>query len=76
MERASVGRLLLLPSRSRESAPSHRFRAGTGSMPGMDHGAPAKMSKDELTAFAKVQIAIMASHDSIGAEMAMSGNKK
>jgi hypothetical protein len=41
------------------------------------HDAPAsKLSKDELTALAKVQLAIMAAHDSIGVQMSLPGNKK
>jgi hypothetical protein len=41
------------------------------------HDAPAaKLSKDELTALAKVQLAINAAHDSIGVQMSLPGNKK
>jgi hypothetical protein len=42
----------------------------------MHDAAPAKLSKDELTALAKVQLAIVAAHDSVGVEMALAGNKK
>jgi hypothetical protein len=38
--------------------------------------AAAKLTKDDLTALAKVQLAITAAHDSIGVQMALPGNKK
>ncbi len=78
MERATANRLLLAAAVLASGA-FGTLRAQTPPVAAQaaQSAAPAgKMSKDELTTFAKVQIAIGVAHDSVDAEMALPGNKK
>lgn len=73
MDRTSIRRLALAIAVSVVPA-----GAGLGAQ-AQEHqhqAAAAKLTKDDLTALAKVQLAITAAHDSIGVQMALPGNKK
>ena len=73
MERTSVRRFLFAIATA--AAPVFA-RLGAQTPDHAHAAAPAKLGKDEVTAYAKVQLAIMAAHDSIGVLMAQPGNKK
>src|SRR3954468_9770263 len=54
--------------------PALAVAAGTAG--GQTHNMSAMMSKDELTSFAKVQVAITQAHDSADLQFAQARNKK
>jgi hypothetical protein len=73
VERASARRFLFALAIA--AAPTGARLAAQ--VPEHAHDAPqSKLSKDELTAYAKVQLAIVAAHDSVGVQMSLAGNKK
>lgn len=78
MERASANRLLLAAAVLASGA-FGTLRAQTppaATQAAQPAQSSSKLSKEDLTAFAKVQIAIGVAHDSVDAEMALPGNKK
>ena len=78
MERASVNRLLAAAAVLASGAfgPVRAQTPPTPTQAAQPAQSSAKLSKDELSSFAKVQIAIGVAHDSVDAEMALPGNKK